>query len=111
MEFGRHDIAKIMKGKGAFVRHNGLNFSLLVPAPEGPPNEVFMGAIGIIPEPEQTTVYRQPISALAVKVLLAIRVPDGKGLARGEIAALPGGDSQEASLGISGIPSHAKTLH
>jgi len=88
LEFCRHDVAKIMKSKGAFVRDNGLNLSFPVSAPKRPPDEILMRITGIIPEPEQTTVYRQPISALPVKVLLAVCVPNRKSLARCEIATL-----------------------
>ncbi len=88
VEFCRHDIAKIMKRKGAFVRDNGLNLSFPISAPKRPPDEILMRITGIIAEPEQAMVYRQPIPALPVKVLLAICVTDRKSLNRCEIPTL-----------------------
>jgi len=67
--------------------------------------------VGIVPEPKQAVINREPVATFSMKVLLAIGIAYRKSLPGSKISTLIRGDRPKTPFILSGVSFHTKTLH
>ena len=83
-----HDVSQPMEGQGGVVGDDGQGAAVTIATPKSPADQVFVVGVWKVGIAVEAAFDREPVAALAVKVLLSVAVACPSGLGGREVATL-----------------------